>query len=906
MGELLVVPVYVTEEDFISVLGRRFPIAVGDFGFNAFIDHSVITAGTVDSTLEALEGLETDLNKVYPRTLVLSRLGLSLEEFKRDLTLARVPVYVFVSLLFIVVLYFLALVGGILSRSHSEELGMLRSRGANVAQICGVWLLTEGALALVFVAVGPLLALLVVRYLLLPTFGELSGGPLVVDISGDMYVMAAVGALFSMLVLAVAMAGRARADLADTLSSRSRPPTLSFFHRYYLDLVTVLVVGLLWWQLRERDGFVSSAIAGGGLDVDPLLVLGPVLGLLATSLLLMRGLPLIVRLVGWLCTRAGPGWSSFTLIRVARDPVLPSSLSVLLMLAAALGVFGATFQSSLSRSQSDQASYRIGGDVRVYGSGLSPAMVESLEEIPGVAAATPVLRQSVSLAEGHRTVPALLIAAEPEALARSAWFRDDFARHSTDTGGTGKAGLPELAARVKTASVPRPSTGSGGEISGYGVPLPQGAQRLGVWLEPGTLANQELQADISVWVRLVDSSGRFRNVSLGGFGGLSGEAQPGWRFYSGELPEGVTASQRSWSLAALFLSTSSLTKVGPGQVYLDDITAFGPRLPQEGVLLEGFEQGSEDMRRTWLPLGISGGAPDSLEISSLGARTGSAGTTFSWEEPMGGAQRGIHLSPVPLPIPALGGPGLSPGQTLSISQGLASIPVVVVGVTELFPTVTSFRRPFLVIDIDAYLSYLKVLPPISANNSPREVWLSIDPVHDRETVIADITSVLPVLSGVDDRQEAAEYASRNPLAGGGWDGLTAMAIVGIGLAVVAALSLHSAASARASRVDTAVGRALGLSRLQLFLSLAAERWLTGLVAIAVGAAIGYWPGIQLVQLLDLTPRGGSAIPPMIPSVHVLLLAAVLAGLTFAVMASAFFSSFISGKDSPVDVLREAS
>ena len=882
VGEILVIPVYVTENDFLHVLGNRFPIAVGDFGFNVFVDPSAITAETVDATQEALDGLETDLNKAYPRTLVLSRLGLTLEEFKRDLTLARVPVYVFGSLVVIVILYFLGLMGAIVARRQSDDLVMVLSRGASVAQVCGVWLLTEVGLALVAVGFGPLIAWVIVRFFLLSTFGDLAGGPIVVSLSGEMFLLGAAGAVLSVLVLGVSVAGRARAGTSDVLSSRSRPPTLSFFHRYYLDLVTLLVVGIVWWQLQERDGFVSQAVTAGGLNVDPMLVLGPLLGLFGAALLLMRGLPMMVRLVVWLFLRVGPGWSSITLARSARDPVLPSSLAVLLMLAAALGVFGATFQSSLSRSQSDQAMYRIGGDVRISGPGVDLELAELLEQLDGVESATPVLRDSVIIVDGQTSSPALLIAADPEDLVQSAWFRTDFSSLS----------LPELASLVQTVeTVPGDP--------GFAVPLPPGSREIGVWVDTEDLATRDLQADISVWARLVDSSGRYRNVSMGGFGGVSGDVEAGWSFFSDELPDSVVASDGEWSVAAIFFSTSSFTKVATGRLHLDDFTAFGANLPAEGMVVEDFEQS-----RRWLPLGINKGAPDRIVLDPGGARSGSSGVTFSWVEPLGGEQRGIHLSPVPLPIPAIGGAGLYPGQDVRIGHGLASIPVRVMATSDLFPTVTSFRRPFLLVDLDAYLSYLKILPPRSNTSALREIWLSIDSTRDREMAIAEITAELPFLVSVTDRQVEAALASRNPLAGGGWDGLTGLSMAGIGLAVIAALLLYSAASVRAARVDTAVSQVMGLSRGQFFLSQIAERWLFGGVAIGAGAAIGYWPGLELVQLLELTPRGGSAIPPMIPQVHSLLLISVLAGLSAAVMLSAMFTALVARRVNPIDVLRE--
>ncbi len=884
VGEMLVIPAYVTEDDFLQALGRRFPIAVGDFGYNVFINPSVITARTVDATQEALDSLETDLNKAYPRTFVFSRLGLTLNEYERDLTLARVPVYVFVSLVVIIILYFLVLLTGILGRSQSGELGLLRSRGSSVVQVCGVMLVAEGILALAAVAAGPPLAWLIVRFLLLPTFGELGGGPIEVVFSGEMFWMGAVGAALAVAVLAASAAGRARTGMADALASRSRPPVVSFFHRYYLDILAVLVAGLVWWQFQERDGFVSRSLASRGLDVDPTLILGPVLGLLAAALLLMRVFPLAVRLIVWLSMRAGPAWSPVTLARLARDPILPSSLAVLLMLATALGVFGATFQSSLSRSRSDQASYRVGGEVRISGTGVNASLSDRLARQPGVQAATPMLRDSVSLVAGHTSTPALLMAADPQAMAQAAWFREDFS----------DATLPELAALIRTVHI-APAEAL------FGVPLPPGTETIGVWLETGDLQDRELQADINVWARLVDGDGRYRNVSLGGLAGPSDRvnAAVGWRFFSGDLPKRRGDTGREWSMAAIFFTTSSFAKVTTGRIHVDDFTAFGQSLPNEGLVVEDFEAPG-----LWLPLGISASIPDKVDVGGGGARSGTGGLTFSWEEPFSGEQRGMHLSPVPLPLPAIGGAGLYVGQTVRVGNGRSSIPVEIVGISNLFPTVTSFYRPFLLLDIEGYLAYLRLLPPGSLETSPQEVWLSIDPSHDRQAVIADIAEALPAFTFMTERSVAADLASRNPLAGGGWNGLTGLSMAGIGLAVATALLIHSAASVRAGRVDTAVARALGLSTGQLFLSLAAERWLMGGVAIAAGAAIGYWPGLELVQMLELTPNNAAPVPPMIPKVHLLLLSSVLAGLTGAVIASAVLGGLWAQRIDPANALRE--
>ena len=472
-------------------------------------------------------------------------------------------------------------------------------------------------------------------------------------------------------------------------------------------------------------------------------------------------------------------------------------------------------------------------------------------------------------------------------MAQSAWFREDFAATT----------LEELSSSISSGDR---ADGTGASASeGFGVPLADGADRAGVWLETGDLVSRDLQAVINVWARLANSRGLYRNLPLGEFGGPSDEAPDGWRFFASDLPDRVTQSEYDWYLAAVFLTTSSFVKVTAGRVYVDDFTVFGEGLPEEGTIAEGFEAQGQ-----WAPLGTGSGAPDRLEASASAAHSGEGGLAFSWTETFGGELRGIHLSPVPLPLPAIGGAGLQAGELLRIEQGRASIPVQVMAVTDLFPTVTDFRRPFLLLDVENYLTYLRLLPPGSLKTNPEEIWLSLSPGHDREAVIERIRDELPPYVSVTDRQEAAAQAAANPLAGGGWDGLTGFSMAGIGLVVVTVLLMHSVASVRAGSVDTAVARALGMSNRQLLMSLAAERWLMAGAAIAAGAAIGYWPGLELVQLLDVSLNRGSAVPPMIPEVHGLLLASVLAGLVLAVLASVALGALLAWRLSPVQVLRE--
>ena len=912
VGDMYVYPAYVSEEDFLGAIGKQFPTLIGDFGFNVFVDPSRITARDVQSTQESLEGLETGLNKFYPRTFTFTRLDRTLEEFERDLTLARVPVYVFISLVVVIVLYFLVLIAGILGRSQADELGLLRSRGGSIAQVCGVLLLADGALAAASVAVGPLIAWAIVRYAMLPSFDGVGGGPIDLGITGEIFWMGAIGAVLALAALTLSAAARARSGVSESLAGRSRPPEVSFMQRYYLDIVAIIVVGVVWWQFGEREGFVTRSLAPGsetgfglgGLQTDPTVILGPVLGLLAAALVLLRILPLGVRLIVWICLRAGPAWSSFATARMARDPVLPSALAVLLMLSAALGVFGATFQSSMSSSQRDQALYRIGGDVVISGPGVERASIEDLRQIPGVAAVTPVLQDAISLTGGQLSFPAHLLAAEPLALAQAAWFRDDFS----------DATLPQLADLMRNPPVEEP----------LGVPLPAGVDRIGVWLNTAFLAGAELEANINVWTRLRNAKGSYQNVSLGGFSSAGDAENDYWRFFSGELSERMAREPGGWTVTAIFFTTSTLARVPSGVLQIDDLTVYGPALPTEGTVAEGFDGPATSSGSAWRQIDILGSVQDVLEWGPESGRSGSAGLSFAWQEPFTGERRGVQIPPVNLPIPAIGGGGLRQGDHLWIKDVQASIPIRIVGETDFFPTTAKPRQPFVILDINSFLAYRKFLPSVGPVEAPGQIWLSLktkapppepgtgvlqqaqdggESSYSREDIVSQIEDAAPPLTRVINRDAVANRAALNPLAGGGWDGLTGLSIAAVGVAVGIASLLYGAAAARATRVDNAVARALGLSARQLFLTLLVERWLMAGAAILSGAAIGYWPGLQLIQRLEIAPGSTEVLPPMIPQVHELLLSLVLAGLLLAVMGSAIYSAVLARRDRPAEALR---
>ena len=371
-GGPILLPIYVTEETFFDGVAAKYPSMVGDFTWFLFLDTTVLKSSLVGPTQDAIKRLETDVNRQFPRSLVLTGLKPALKEYRQALTLARVPIFVFISLVVLVVIYFLIMVMGMLARSQTDESGILRSRGASILQVSGILAVSEGIIVLASMIMGPFLALLIVRFLLAPTVNPVGGtGSIPVVLSSDMFLMGAIGGVLSLIVLLASSFTRARLGIVESLRSRARPPTLPLLQRYYIDILALFVLGFLLWEIRGREGFLTRDLASGEVKIDFLLLFGPAVVLVVVAVVVLRVLPLVVRLMSWSADRLAPAWVSFPLARFARDPLPHGSLVIILALAAALGVFGASFQPTLSVSQTHQALYSGGGDLSMSGPSLS-------------------------------------------------------------------------------------------------------------------------------------------------------------------------------------------------------------------------------------------------------------------------------------------------------------------------------------------------------------------------------------------------------------------------------------------------------------------------------------------------------------------------------------------------------
>ena len=312
--------------------------------------------------------------------------------------------------------YAIVLVAGMLADRRRAETALLRSRGASSAHLGAMAVLEAVILTGLAAAIAPALSLLVVRWL--GASGPLAEAGITdaLGLSRNALVVDGITAAACVVALTLPMLGGGP-NLAGVRAAIARQAGRTLAQRLGLDLALVAVAAIALWQLRLY-GAPLTRNARGVLGIDPLLIAAPGIGLLAGAVIATRLIPrvaeigerVLVRGRGLVAPMGGRG--------LARRPLRYTRSALLLMLAVALGTFGAAHVATWTRSQADQATYQAGADVRAeLSQRAAPARTlgAAFASIPGVRATMPVDRQKVDSGRGVRGGTLLAIDADAAA-----------------------------------------------------------------------------------------------------------------------------------------------------------------------------------------------------------------------------------------------------------------------------------------------------------------------------------------------------------------------------------------------------------------------------------------------------------------------------------------------------------
>ena len=291
-------PLFITEEAMVEGLGRAYPGTLIDSLWFSLVDTERLKDWPLPEGIARFEDFKSELGRVMPGSDVLTGITRVLGSFEKRSFFSRAPLLLLAAVTVMTVLFFLAMVASQLAQRKEGDASLLRTRGVGTLQLLRLYAVEGLLMTAVAVVVAPFLAMGAVALAgLLPHFRDTTGGaPLPVEIGPAPFLLAAGAGLLCLLIYVVSGAlGTRRGLLVHKLRS-SRPPTMPFFHRYYVDLALVSLGGLVFWELRSRGYLISGGLFSD-VQVDETMLLAPVLFLVAVALLFMRLFPLLVRFI---------------------------------------------------------------------------------------------------------------------------------------------------------------------------------------------------------------------------------------------------------------------------------------------------------------------------------------------------------------------------------------------------------------------------------------------------------------------------------------------------------------------------------------------------------------------------------------------------------------------------------
>jgi hypothetical protein len=903
-------PLLTTPEAFLAASGEQR----ARMAWHAFPRIDDVGIDGVDRLAARLGRLPALIEQTLPESFASVETGLPaiLAEADRSLLVSRTGVLLLMAQLAILAGYAIALTADLIVDHRRLDTALMRSRGAGPFQV-GALAFAEALLVVLPAAIlGPWLAAAALR--LFNVAGPLAGVGLTIEpvVGTDAYVAAGAAALGCAVLLVLPAVFAARSYAAER-AGRARQETRPLGQRLGLDIALVALTAVGLWQLRLYGAPLTQTVQGQ-LGVDPLLVAAPAIGLLAGSVVALRLVPLLASAAERITSRGRRLVGSLGSRQLARRPLRYTRAALLLMLAISMGVFAVSYTTTWTQSQSDQADFRVGADLRVVparGTSDLPASTvdAAFAAIDGVRATTPVERHSVRVTTTSGNGE--LLALDPEAAPSLVSLRGD--QTATD--------LASLFAPLEEG---RPEVTL--------LPLPDGTQRVRLsttvrinelaelvvneetgdpTLEPVDLSELDT-ATLAAMLTLRDGRGQIHRF-LSDTVPLENGAQ------DLDIPLVPTAERaRAAAEAAnatlaypvdvagleLVVSLPSLTQATGGEVAIDTVSTSGLRDGEDWQPVDATTAG------TW-QVGWSQGAGAPLAlvppdlVDGLGMTFGGAGENG---EADGGGQpfssmpgvddfgRGITVSFLPSSVLSLGGvviptvvnrpfldaTGAAVGDELTVPIDGEPRRLSVTGVLESFPT-TDPLQPAAVVDA-ATLSLLRFASNRGAG-FPVEWWVDVD-----EAALRGILATRgdgPLRSAtVLSRAETFEQLSADPLALAMIGALSLGFVVAMLFAVIG-LVVSAAVSVRQRRTEFALLRALGLSPDQLSGWLWLENGSLVLVSLVCGTLLGLLIGWVVLPFVTVTQQAAVPFPPVAVEVPWAAIALLELATALALIATLF-------------------
>jgi ABC-type lipoprotein release transport system permease subunit len=860
-------PIFVPEQTLFNIIPRFFPEARASYNWFFYVDIAKVYSENAETLKNDIRQMEREILVSLPRSGLFTTLDSLITEYQGKLMFTQIPLFLIVFQIAAIILYYLMMVSNMLIEQQSREISIFRSRGAGTWHIFSIYFIEGLSISVIGGAIGLLLGAFLFSLLgRTGSFQSLTGGETIpIRFSGTVLILTISAVVLCLIALLIPAIQASRRGIVHQRQAASRPPAAPLWQRFYLDLILLVLGAVLYWELKERGSLVSMNVFGG-LGIDPLLLITPILLFLAVAIIFIRVFPLLIKLATRLSRYLKNTSFVIGLWYMARNPAHYTRLILLLVMTTSVGMFSSTFIGTLDRSYIERSMYMSGGDVRLESLNDSHVSKKSLEDrytnIEGVENVGIAYRQLGTVDTTFTRTEFEMLAVDPEQMKEIAWFRKDF----------GAKSLQEI---MNTLAEDTPKK--------EGIDIPDEAQTIGVWVY-----SRKGNPVTVVYARIKDGKGRYMEVELG----TTDPESEGWQFMEGRLT--VFGSDEflppPLSLSCLYIRTEGSGKTGVifQELCFDDLQVGGSTFSKP-LIIEDFDDVSEWQVSPDEASGASTGTESAvgrIEADIYTVHNGKASGKLRWNT-RNTSILGIYpaIDDRPVAVVAsqsfLDSTKMAKNDVAHVSISGQYMFITVVEVIDYFPSLDPASMGFIIVNLDRLLNVGN--RQLGTSIYPNEVWLTLtDDVELRDTVIDKINGGYLGAKYLYDKDAMISDFKNDPLAGAAWGGILLIAFLGVILVSGLGFIVYSYLSAQRRQLDFAILRSLGFSLQQIIGLVCFEQ----LFIIAFGMGLGTITGERLnyimIPFLQLTERGAKVLPPFILTINWETL-----GIAYSILAVAF-------------------
>ncbi|NJN83248.1 MAG: FtsX-like permease family protein [Caldilineaceae bacterium] len=360
---------FIPEESFHLRLVPLLPDEVAQALWYIILDGSEISSSDVGWLLGRINAVQQQAGALLNNTRLEVSPQDALARYRRQSQLLNVLLYAFSIPIIGLLLAFIGLVVGLSVGRQRNEIAVLRSRGATVAQVLGIAALEALLLGLVALAAGIPFSEQIAQAI------GATRSFLNFTISGDLRVAMTMASLrFGIAAVAVTMVaqivpsiGAARHTIVTYKREQARTLRAPWWQRAWLDVLLLIPVFYGTYLLQQQGSITTpeeTGLADGPFN-NPLLFLIPAMAALALTLVILRLLPWLMAGIAWVASKTKSVGFLLATRYLARDPASYTAPLVLLILTLSLSTFTASLAQTLDNHLFDQHYYKVGADMQL-------------------------------------------------------------------------------------------------------------------------------------------------------------------------------------------------------------------------------------------------------------------------------------------------------------------------------------------------------------------------------------------------------------------------------------------------------------------------------------------------------------------------------------------------------------